>query len=180
MQDHNSYVTYRNPETKVIQGMTDNGIDLRPKGARAGDAERDRAMDHVNQMLKLGFLKDSDASARLAFLETAEIKEQVALAIQDLPPLPEPEQRFTLRDYDFRLRKWYVPTLLAVMIIGLVLIFVPVAAIDWHVAGQAAMAAAFIVTGVVVFFSSLIGLCTKLEKHKQLYCGTICAKLLDS
>lgn len=174
MQDYN-YVSYRSPESNVIQGMTDNGIELKPKGARAGDADRDRAMDHVNQMRKLGYLKEHDADARLTYLETAEVKEQVALAIQDLPPLPAPKQKFSLKDYDFSKRRWYVPTLLPIVLLGLIMIAAPLGLTDWHVHWQAGLAASLIVTGVLTFISSVVALCVKLDNQKDLYCRNMCA-----
>lgn len=86
----------RNPETntgarmgEMIQSAaTEGDIDLRPKGSRAGNDDREHAKQHVRAMMETGHLTGKDAGARINYIDNAITFDQLRTVTADLPAMP--------------------------------------------------------------------------------------------
>lgn len=88
---------------------------------RIGHVQRRKAIDHIETMLKEGYLTGDEAGARVSFINKAVIANQLAAASIDLPAARVPRKR--LANFVRSLPDWDNPRVYIPVLIGLIMLF---------------------------------------------------------
>jgi hypothetical protein len=153
---------------KIVQSNAvaiPEGVTILPNGTRAGDADRDRAINHLTQMADLGYLKQEEAEKRIKHAENAERKVDLKTLTSDLPaPLLINRK---LRDrYDWNKQAHWIPTLIGGMAFGGMTAVLPAEILSTqHLFPGNPVGLAFgifgIIAGILIFFGCLAGIIVK-------------------
>lgn len=136
-----------------------DGVEILPQGSRAGNAERDRAIEHIRDMTEQGYLDPIEGDRRIA--HCAEAKKTTALneLTSDLPP-------YKARWYfDWDNTRHFVPVLVGGLMVSLILAIVPATVIDamhkFHTAMGLGIAVPSLVIGIVGAIACIGGFIAK-------------------
>jgi hypothetical protein len=156
---------YKTP--KVVQSNAvaiPEGVTILPNGTRAGDADRDRAINHLTQMADLGYIPPEEAEKRIKHAEHAERKTDLKTLTSDLPA---PVANLTLRQsYDWNKPAHWIPTLIGGMAVGGMVAVLPAEILSTqHLFPSNAVGLAIgifgIIFGILLFFGCLAGIIVK-------------------
>jgi Domain of unknown function (DUF1707) len=141
------------------------GVNILPNGTRAGDADRDRAINHLTQMADLGYLPPEEAEKRIKHAENAERKVDLKTLTADLPA-PLLGKRTLRQRYDWDKPAHWIPTLIGGMAVGGLVAVLPAEMLSTaHMFPNTTIGAAFgilgIITGILLFFGCLAGIIVK-------------------
>ena len=73
--------------------------DVPEEKKRAGNADRDRYIDHLASAVSTGHLSEEEFTERRDKALTARIKDDLMVLVKDLPPVPEPERKTHMVQY---------------------------------------------------------------------------------
>jgi hypothetical protein len=119
----------RKSEGKTIQLAAEAraaGLNITPQ-QRIGHAHREQATTHIHEMLTGGFIDEEEAEKRLQYAESATTSMELASLTRDLPAPTDhrsPARRLH-EDFDFSQKKWYVPILSVLTVLGLNISIIP-------------------------------------------------------
>jgi hypothetical protein len=87
---------------------------------RIGDAQKQRVLDHLAEMHSMGHLTLEEYEARSAYVLQSMVMPQLQAIMHDLPaPMDHRPRWQKARDsYDFSDKKWYIPTLVLMMLVS--------------------------------------------------------------
>lgn len=155
------------PKPKVVQSNAvaiPDGVTILPNGTRAGDADRDRAINHLTQMADLGYLPQEEAEKRIKHAENSQRKVDLKTLTSDLPaPLADIPLR---QRYDWGKPAHWIPTLIGGMAVGGMTAVLPAEILSTqHMFPNTALGLTFgilgIITGILLFFGCLAGIIVK-------------------
>lgn len=137
------------PERRRIQGVAEpEGVNIKP-GKRACDALRERYVEHLTECLGLRYLTEEEFDARRDMALSAVTEDQLQELIYDLPALKEEGSR-RIQAERWLTDRWHrIMTHLAVIVGGICLGGISIAAMPSRIAGW--------LTGVVEIPSAAIG-----------------------
>lgn len=154
---------------KLLQGISETGIDLKPQGERSGKADRDRAANHIRKMRDLGYITPDEAIRRIDYINDSDVKPSLHAVSIDLPPMEPPKKknpfRAKLGEWDWESREFYIPAMILLMVAAIVLGVVPGVLLSGLGRVGIAVGASCGAAGFVVFIATLIGLIWKLDKE---------------
>jgi hypothetical protein len=138
-------------------------VNILPASSRAGHADRDRTINHISQMLELGYLQAEEATKRINFAAETEHRKTLAMLTSDLPaPV---DDRGWFASYDFDKPKYWVPTLVGGMAGSGTLAVVPTVMFSsehvFHSAPFLAIGIITIIFGTIGWFACLAGIIHK-------------------
>lgn len=87
------------------------GINPLPPGSRAGHANRNAAIEYLEEMKEGGFLDDTEADTRIGYVRAARTNKEIQALTSDLPA-PRDKRSATQKiqdDFSMDKARWYVP-----------------------------------------------------------------------
>ncbi len=153
--------------SKVVPGSSaavPEGVSIMPSGTRAGNADRDRAVNHIAQMAEQGYITPEEADRRVKHAETIENVAALRVLTSDLPaPM---DTRGWFQSYDWGNMGHWMPTLVGGMMFSAVTAIVPASVLNAeHLFPGTGLGVgvgiATLIMGMVGFFSCLAGIIIK-------------------
>jgi hypothetical protein len=137
-------------------------------GVRAGNADRDRAINHITQMADLGYVSQEEAERRIRAAENIERHADLRHITSDLPaPVVNPG---LVGRYNWDSPKCWIPTLITGMAASGITAILPasILSVDHLFPGNGIGLAVGILTlivGVLAFFGCLAGIIVKANEN---------------
>lgn len=156
---------------RIVQGISEAGIDMKGQGARTSRAEREAAAEHIKRTLRDGYLKEDDAERRLGYIDRSDVRDHLVGVTHDLPPLPmqrESVRRLLVSRFDWKERVTFVPVLLSTLIVGLLTAIVPSAVMQYHGMIAIGVSTATLIVGAVVTVASAVMMAVKLDNYSTM------------
>jgi Domain of unknown function (DUF1707) len=142
-------------------------ITILPNGSRAGNADRDRTIRHIQQMTDLGYITPEEAGRRIDHADATEKSADLTALTSDLPA-PVDTRRWSQSSYDWDKMSHWLPTLIAGMALFGVIAVVPSAALNAerlfpNTALGLGVGVSTLIVGVIGFFACLAGILIKAD-----------------
>jgi hypothetical protein len=140
------------------------GVNIMPSGTRAGNADRDRAINHIAQMAEQGYITPDEADKRVKHAENLENIATLRVLTSDLPaPL---DTRAWWESYNWDNMRHWVPTLIGGMTLSAVTVVVPTSVLNAeHLFPNTPLGLGIgiftLIVGVIGFFACLAGIIVK-------------------
>jgi Domain of unknown function (DUF1707) len=136
-------------------------------GLRAGNAQREAALAHVERMLASGHLDGEEAGKRANTIANAKTEGEIALAVSDLPK-PKPPWGEAWKRFDWDQPKCYVPVLLFTAMLSVAagaFPFVLASVMGWYHDAPLmnTTGAAGVIIGLIGLIASIAALCVKAD-----------------
>lgn len=132
-------------------------------GERAGHGDRMRAIAHIQQMEKNGYISRDEAERRAIHASIAEKKLALNVLISDLPAYTD--ERGWFATYDFSRKRYWMPVLLALMFLSAAVAVLPVSILSasgaFHSGAGRGLWIPALVLGIIGFITSACMIITK-------------------
>jgi hypothetical protein len=147
----------------IIQGADLGNLDVRPQGIRSGNTDREKTRKHIQEMERLGYLKEDEARRRLDFIDNSDQKNQLSAVINDLPAPKAPEEPFIKpTKFGWHKREWYMPIMITGIILGALVAIIPAVFFEFKTPVTGAISSAGLIIGGISALALFFALIWKL------------------